>query len=84
MKFIFLVISIVTLWVGTPILIIWEWINWWNNGYSFWVILSAITGIGWIPAWFLGIAHLFKLSTPLALLYLVFAGNYIWEARKKS
>ena len=80
MKQIFLLISIVEVWIGTPVLIIWEWSMWWDQGHTFWVFLSVFTGIGWIPAWFMGIAHLFGINVLLALAYLGCMGYYASQA----
>lgn len=76
MKQIFLFISIIGVWIGSPILIIWEWSMWWDAGHTFWVFMSVFTGIGWIPAWFMGVAHLFGQSFFAALAYLSCVGYY--------
>lgn len=80
MRSLLLFASVLVVWIGTPVLIIWEWSIWWDAGHTFWVFMSALTGIGWIPAWFMGVADLFRLNALVAIAYLAFAGYYASQA----
>ena len=73
----FIIVAIIA-WLGTPILIIWEWSIWWDHGYTFWVFLSLFTGIGWIPAWFMGVWDLLSINPLVGIIYLSVVGYYFY------
>ena len=79
MRGLILILVTVIVYIGTPAVIIWEWSIWWNAGETFWVFMSVFTGIGWIPAWFLGLWDLFALNGWLGVVYLGSVGYYLKE-----